>query len=244
MNWWKPAPVKSSYEPLVLSADNPLKQRLDVFLEKMKNTYPNKPIPDIYLITDHAKFDAAYGHNLGKYQASIIPMQNNASHMFITKDYYDLLTPKELLAVMGHEYGHHFANHMEKKAAAQFRPPVAFASASRALECEADHFSAYYFPEAKDHFVPAIAKIRAAISQPMVSQTNELDQHPADTIRMKGARFEEALKIKPGHVSFDAGCNALLPALPVNTPKVTPDQQPTPGPHSKSKRHHTNRLAD
>lgn len=191
---------------------------------------PNNDDADIAL--DHMKthgITAHFSHYESKSGARELVVMVNPY-------YANLLTDKELLTVVAHEYGHHFRWHLDRKKALEILPDYKqrIMPVQQSHECEADQFAAHYVDRILGESGAAAKLMESAARKKLARFLEEQEGVPPDDIQqaiqdvMREARdehpsFENRLKmmakeaitsLKPEQVRLDASCTLLQPVAP------------------------------
>lgn len=177
--------------------------------KKIQGKFPQWQPPKLFVINDIKAFRLQVGEQFdddGAYWLDNTSTQERG--VYIGKKMLELFSKRELTVFTTHEYGHGWADDLgtlgrawEELSSGQYH------LLQKTIECRADHFAAYFIPDAPQHMASAFKKLRHAQG---ASAPDESDTHPADAVRMHGKHFREAMKIKPGKVKFDSHCNADL----------------------------------
>lgn len=148
-----------------------------------------------------------------------------ASGIYITAPFLKSLDVPQALSVLLHEQGHHYATHAVQAAKTEqdIGKSELYARLRRVQECEADHYSAYFFP---DHFPKSAGEyLGEALSiarggQGVATQMQSpLDYHTSDLQRLYRMADAELKKHEPGTIKFNDRCNIVsMPATPAWPP--------------------------
>lgn len=193
---------------------------LEVIQAQIKKDFLQKAVPPIRLMTavppnnPQGIFSSVPFHIKGD------PSLPDGVYLF--KGNIDKLSVQELKTIVLHEYGHHFLNHADRRAIAKGSMSDSdYLKFRRVTECEADHFTSHYLPEASGMMKTTLQKL---IARPLGFKMPENSGYPEDLTRVQMMELRDIAALMPGKVHFDASCRftpgtieaPVVPGLPAN----------------------------